>query len=137
MENFLGRKLEFNEVVHHINGDIYDNSLDNLQLMSRSEHIRYHNLERNKFKKPKVKEPKENKPRKIKQNTEYIISNQRKFTPEQILEIKRLYFECNYSVRKIGKLFSIDKSAITKILRGLSYKEIIYTGEKIYNKCNY
>jgi hypothetical protein len=74
MENFLGRKLEFNEVVHHINGDIYDNSLDNLQLMSRSEHIRYHNLERNKFKKPKVKEPKvkepkENKPRKIKQNT--------------------------------------------------------------------
>jgi len=42
MEEKLGRKLVIGEVVHHINGDKLDNSLDNLMAMSRSEHSRLH-----------------------------------------------------------------------------------------------
>lgn len=42
MENHLGRKLTFNEVVHHINGNKFDNRLENLELMSRSEHVKHH-----------------------------------------------------------------------------------------------
>jgi hypothetical protein len=42
MEDFLGRKLSENEVVHHINGDKTDNRIENLQVMTRSEHSSLH-----------------------------------------------------------------------------------------------
>lgn len=44
MEESLGRKLNRNEVVHHINGNKKDNSLENLELMSLSEHSKLHHL---------------------------------------------------------------------------------------------
>jgi hypothetical protein len=38
MERKIGRRLEKNEVVHHINGNKHDNRIENLQLMTNREH---------------------------------------------------------------------------------------------------
>lgn len=42
MENYLGRLLSSEEVVHHINGDKLDNRIENLELLSVSKHVSLH-----------------------------------------------------------------------------------------------
>lgn len=41
-ENVIGRKLTYNEVIHHLDGNSQNNSLDNLILLSRSKHTSLH-----------------------------------------------------------------------------------------------
>lgn len=42
MENHLGIKLTANECVHHRNGIRSDNRIENLEIMTRSEHMKFH-----------------------------------------------------------------------------------------------
>ena len=45
MEEFLNRKLNKDEDVHHKNGIRYDNRIDNLELINHSDHAKiYHNI---------------------------------------------------------------------------------------------
>lgn len=45
MENYLGRMLTENEVVHHKDHNKKNNSIDNLELMERISHVRMHSRE--------------------------------------------------------------------------------------------
>ena len=42
VENHIGRLLNANEVVHHIDGNKFNNSIENLEVMSASEHAKLH-----------------------------------------------------------------------------------------------
>ena len=45
VEQFIGRSLTRHEVIHHVNGDKTDNRLENLRIMSHSEHLKLHQQE--------------------------------------------------------------------------------------------
>ncbi len=43
MQDFIGRTLESDEVVHHRNGTKTDNRIENLEVMSKRDHDKLHN----------------------------------------------------------------------------------------------
>ncbi len=42
MEEHLGRYLTENEIIHHKNGDVTDDRIENLEVMSQSVHAKHH-----------------------------------------------------------------------------------------------
>ena len=49
MENFLGRKLLPEEEVHHKDGNPLNNEIDNLEVMTKAEHLKIHAEENRKY----------------------------------------------------------------------------------------
>lgn len=55
MEEYLGRPLERGEIVHHVDGVRDNNEIENLELMTRSEHSRCHRLREGNLRKRDIK----------------------------------------------------------------------------------
>ena len=99
MESHIGRKISFNEVVHHINGDKTDNRIENLEIMDRSMHSRNHMIG-NKL-------------------SDTAKRKLRKLTVEQVIEIRKL--KGNMSKRKVANIFNVGSATIQDIWCGKTW----------------
>lgn len=104
MELKLGRKLNSDEVVHHINEDIHDNRIENLELMSFSNHSSLHkrNVESHRY--------------------QYKL---RKLTNEQAKQLRAMACEGNISTMAIAKHFGIGHTTVRHIVAKECYSDVI------------
>jgi hypothetical protein len=97
MERRIGRKLLRTEVVHHKDGDIHNNSIDNLEVMSLSEHSRKH--------------------------MQGSGGNSVKLSEYDVKKI-RLLISNGYYSRVIGEKFGVSESCIQDIKHGRTWSYI-------------
>lgn len=118
MEQHLGRKLSRTEVVHHKNGDKLDNRIDNLEVMSLSNHAREHN--QGVLKSDVTKQ-------KIKDRLLGTRSSNRKLTEEDVRYIRNNYVPNSrtFGTRALGKRFEVHHKVVENILANKIYTDVV------------
>ena len=95
--------------VDHINGDRYDNSIDNLRWVMHNTNIQasYNNL----------------------QHKHGEVSCKAKLSENQMFEIRNIYERKKLSQQKIGELYGISQTQVGHIVRGVRWKRVIGGGK--------
>lgn len=120
MEQHLGYKLSSDMVVHHKNEKSRDNDISNLEVMTRAEHARLHQLGR-----IYPKEVIDRRPSRVGYISEYNRS-QRKLTEDDVRFIRDNYkpHDKEFGARPMAKKFNIDHSSLIKIANRKCYSDI-------------
>lgn len=121
MEQKIGRPLASNEYVHHINGNKFDNRIENLMIMNPKEHANLHNRkyqnEKNCVICGKIFTPRESNRKnakvcstecKCKLNTKSICQ----------YDLDGTLIKVWYSVRDAGRTLNVSHSNILACIRG-------------------
>lgn len=115
MEQTIGRKLNSDEIVHHIDGDKTNNDINNLEIISRADHSRLHQT---------GKRLSDETRRKL---SESLMGKpnlaRRKLSNEQAEHIRNVYipYDKEFGARALAKQFNIAHSEISRIANGRGY----------------
>lgn len=112
MEQYLGRELARDEVVHHKDGDKSNNKIENLELMSLSEHTRQHQTGNT---------PSEETRQKLSEASTGHKSTSRKLNDDQVEQVRELHNN-GISNREIAKMFGVNHQTINDLINGKYYK---------------
>lgn len=118
MEKHLGRKLDRSEVVHHINGNSLDNRIENLELMSLSDHSHLHQAGR--------VVPDQVKKAQSKRMLGKPNIACRKLSDEEVAYIKTNYIpgDKEFGLRALSKRFGVSHPTLSRVVNGVRYKDI-------------
>lgn len=114
MEKHIGRTLSRNETIHHKNGNGMDNRIENLELMSRSEHSRKHSTGR------RMDDVSKERLRLLNRGDGASSTNLK--DSDVILIIEEL--NRKVSCKDISSKYNISKYAVYRIKRGETWRHI-------------
>jgi hypothetical protein len=109
LEDFLGRRLQDDEVAHHCNRVKIDDDISNIELMLHGKHTILHNTGRTISQETRDKISQGNKQRSMIHGHKGI-----KLCEKDVVEIKRLLSN-NISIYKIADLFKVSAGLISAI----------------------